>query len=124
MSKLKLPVKKNEEFNVLFEDLTHGRNGVCKIDGYPVFVPGALPDEKAVIKIVKTNKRFGFGILIDLLTKSEERVTPPCKVYDKCGGCQTQHMRQHLQAEMKQHQIEHLLQQTAQLPDVVLNPAI
>lgn len=124
MSKLKLPVRKNEEFTVLFEDLTHEGNGVCKIDGYPVFVPGALPDEKAVIKIVKTNKRFGFGILINLLTTSEERVTPPCKVYDKCGGCQTQHMSQGLQAEMKQNQIEHLLQKTAQLSDVIVNPVI
>ncbi len=124
MSKTKLPVRKNEEITVLFEDLTHEGNGVCKINGYPVFVPGGLPDEKAVIKVVKTNKRFGFGILVDLLTESEERVIPPCKVYDQCGGCQTQHMSQDLQAEMKQTQIEHLLQKTAQLPDVVVNPVI
>jgi len=124
MSKLKLPVKKNEEVTVLFEDLTHQGNGVCKINGYPVFVPGGLPNEKAVIKVVKTNKRFGFGILVKLLTKSEERVVPPCKVYDQCGGCQIQHMSQNLQSNMKKTQIEHLLQKTAQLPDVAVNPVI
>src|SRR5699024_3167627 len=71
-----------------------------------------------------TNKRFGFGILVKLLTKSEERVDPPCKVYDQCGGCQIQHMSQNLQSNMKKTQIEHLLQKTAQLPDVAVNPVI
>src|SRR5699024_6445664 len=67
---------------------------------------------------------FGFGILVKLLTKSEERVVPPCKVYDQCGGCQIQHMSQNLQSNMKKTQIEHLLQKTAQLPDVTVNPVI
>src|SRR5699024_8993784 len=49
---------------------------------------------------------------------------PPCKVYDQCGGCQIQHMSQNLQSNMKKTQIEHLLQKTAQLPDVAVNPVI
>ena len=124
MSKVKLPVKKNDEITLICEDLTHEGNGVCKIDGYPLFVPGILPEEEAVIRVVKTNKRFGFGKLIELLNESPNRVEPPCPVYYKCGGCQTQHMSAELQSKMKQTQIEHLLQKTAQLPDVKVNPVI
>ena len=124
MSKVDLPIKKNDEITVVFEDLTHDGSGVCKIDGYPIFVPHTLPGEEAIIRVIKTNKRFGFGKLVKLLTESTERVVPPCPVYGKCGGCQTQHMSQNLQADMKKNQIEHLLQKTARLPDVTVNPVI
>ena len=34
-----LPVQKNENIEVVFEDLTHDGAGVAKVDGYPLFVP-------------------------------------------------------------------------------------
>ena len=53
MNALKPPVQKNEYYDVAFEDMTHDGAGVAKINGYPIFVSNALPDEKAKIKIIK-----------------------------------------------------------------------
>lgn len=54
--KQKAPVQKNEYYNVVFEDLTHEGAGVAKVDGFPIFVPNALPDEKAQIKVTRVKK--------------------------------------------------------------------
>lgn len=44
--KMKPPVEKNEYYDVTFEDLTHEGAGVAKVQGFPIFVPNALPEEK------------------------------------------------------------------------------
>ncbi len=39
-----------------FEDLTHEGAGVAKVQGFPIFVPNALPEEKAQIKVTRVKK--------------------------------------------------------------------
>ena len=65
-----IPVSKNDYIDVVFEDLTHDGAGVAKVDGYPLFVPNGLPGEKAQVKVIKANKGYGFGRLIELYEKS------------------------------------------------------
>ena len=40
---MKTPVSKNEKLTVTVEDLTYEGMGVAKVDGYPLFIAGALP---------------------------------------------------------------------------------
>ena len=124
MAKSTAPVKKNEYIDLKFEDLTHEGNGVGKINGYPIFVPYGLPGEDAVVKVIKVNKNFGFGKLIELKKESKERVEPPCNVYYKCGGCQLQHMSYDLQLFMKQNQVKNVLRKIAHLDHVPVHPTI
>src|SRR5690625_366775 len=124
MVKQKAPVKKNEIITLTFEDLTHEGNGVAKIAGYPLFVPNGLPGEKATVKVVKVNKRFGYGKLLDLITASPERVSPPCNVFYKCGGCQLQHMSYKMQLKMKEDQVRQAIKKIARLSDVTVHPTI
>ncbi|MFD1445191.1 23S rRNA (uracil(1939)-C(5))-methyltransferase RlmD [Oceanobacillus profundus] len=120
MVKQTTPVKKNETITLRFEDLTHEGNGVGKINGYPLFVPNALPGEEAIVKVVKVNKNFGFGKLMELTKSSPERVEPTCHVH--CGGCQLQHMSYKLQLDMKQNQVKNVMKKVAHLPDVPIHP--
>ncbi|MEN1969614.1 23S rRNA (uracil(1939)-C(5))-methyltransferase RlmD [Lentibacillus sp. N15] len=122
MAKQTAPVKKNETITLTFEDLTHEGNGVGKINGYPLFVPNALPGEEATVKVVKVNKNFGFGKLLELTKESSERVKPVCDVY--CNGCGLQHMSYRLQLEMKQNQVKNALKKIAHLEDVPVHPII
>ena len=124
MAKRQVPVKKNQTIQLTFEDLTHEGNGVGKIDGYPIFVPLALPGERADVRVVKVNKRFGYGRLEHIHEESKNRVTPPCKVFYKCGGCQLQHMTYDMQLEMKQNQVKNVMQKVAHLPDVPVHPVL
>jgi 23S rRNA (uracil1939-C5)-methyltransferase len=52
-----------------------------------VIVPGALPGERALIKL--EGKR---AELIETLDPSPERMEPICPFFGRCGGCVAQHM--------------------------------
>ena len=104
MSKI-LPVQKNEYIDVIFEDLTHDGAGVAKVEGYPLFVPNGLPGEKATIKVIKVNKGYGFGRLMEITEASPYRVEPECPIYKECGGCQLQHMSYEGQLKAKEKQV-------------------
>lgn len=124
MAKQTAPVKKNQTITLTFEDLTHEGNGVGKIDGYPLFVPYGLPGEEAEVKVVKVNKNFGFGKLVEVRQASSERVEPPCDVYYKCGGCQLQHMSYARQLAMKQNQVKNVMRKIAHMEHVPVHPTI
>lgn len=122
MTKTKPPVNKNEIYTLTFEDLTHEGNGVAKIEGYPLFVPDVLPDEEAKVKVVKVNKNFGFGKLLELTKTSPHRVELTCHVH--CGGCQLQHMSYDLQLQMKQDQVHNVMKKVAHLDHVPVHPIL
>ena len=66
-------------------------DGVAIEGDLPLFVPGALPGE---------HWRVGHGDPV-LLTASQERQTPPCRHFDLCGGCMSQHMSAALYSKWK-----------------------
>ncbi|WP_010632512.1 23S rRNA (uracil(1939)-C(5))-methyltransferase RlmD [Sporolactobacillus vineae] len=96
-----IPVEKNEKVTVSFTDLTQEGSGVAKVDGYTLFVPGALPEETAEVQVVKTKKGYGYGRLTRLIEKSSLRAVPPCPIYDQCGGCSIQHLSAQGQLDYK-----------------------
>lgn len=124
MKKQQAPVKKNEIVTLTFEDLTHEGNGVGKINGYPLFVPYGLPGEEAIVKVIKVNKNFGYGKLLEVKKKSKDRVEPPCNVFYKCGGCQIQHMSYDLQLQMKHNQVKNVMKKIAHLEHVPVHPVL
>ena len=106
---MKLPVEKNQTYTMSITDIGTNGEGIGRIDGYTVFVEGALPEEVIKVLIVKTKKHFGYGKLLEILEPSPYRVTPACPVAAKCGGCQLQNMSYPRQLHWKQELVERLL---------------
>ncbi|CEE00525.1 23S rRNA (uracil-C(5))-methyltransferase RlmCD [Caldibacillus thermoamylovorans] len=119
-----IPVKKNDYIDVEFVDLTHEGQGVAKIDGFPVFVPGGLPGESAQIKILNVKKNYGYGKLIEIKEKSPYRVEIPKEDMHKYGGCQLHHMSYEGQLQFKQNLVEQTLTRIGKLQDVNIHPII
>ncbi|KIX90464.1 RNA methyltransferase [Staphylococcus microti] len=117
-------VEKNQTYTGRVVDLTHEGHGVVKVDRYPIFVPQALTDETIRYKVIKVNKNFGFGKLIDVVEESTNRVTPPCDYYQKCGGCQLQHLSYEAQLDMKREQVVNLFHRKGKMPDVPIHPTV
>ncbi len=102
-------VEKNSYHDVTFVDMTHDAMGVCRVEGFPLFVKGALKGEKATIKVIKVNKNFGFGRLIELKEASPFRKQPICDHFAACGGCDTMHMSYEMQLQFKRHRVQETL---------------
>lgn len=58
-----------------------------------VFVKGALPGEDIYAELTKINRNFAEAKIIKIHKKAKARQIPPCRIYEKCGGCQLQHMK-------------------------------
>jgi 23S rRNA (uracil1939-C5)-methyltransferase len=119
-----LPVQKNDYIDVTFEDMTHDGAGVAKVDGYPIFVPKALPGEKAKIKVIKVNKSYGIGRLMEIYERSHFRVDVASEDAHKYGGCQLQHMSYEGQLQFKENQVRQVLTRIGKLEDVKVHPIL
>ncbi|MGY3778439.1 23S rRNA (uracil(1939)-C(5))-methyltransferase RlmD [Isobaculum melis] len=66
-----------------------------------VFVKGALPEEEAVVEVTAVMPKFAEAKIRKMRKASKQRVTPPCPVYETCGGCQLQHLAYPKQLDFK-----------------------
>lgn len=66
-----------------------------------VFVPRALPGEDVQVKVTKSTPTFAEASLTKITKKSQHRIQPPCQFYDRCGGCQLQHLTYEKQLDFK-----------------------
>lgn len=114
------PIKKNDRQTVYIEDLTHDGNGVAKIDGYPLFIQGALPGETAEIHVMKILKNYGFAKVVNILEKSPDRVEAPCVYFSQCGGCQLQHLSYEGQLKWKQNMVANVMKRLGKIDAPVL----
>lgn len=103
------PIRKNQYYEVEVTNLGYNGEGIGRINGFTVFVEGALVGEIVKVKIVKVNKRFAFGKMIEIIKYSKDRVNPNCEIYNKCGGCQLQHLSYEAQLRFKRERVEDCL---------------
>ena len=94
-------VEKNKEYILDIISVGYEGEGIAKIDGYPIFIEGAILGEKVKALIVKVKKNYAYGKLLEVIESSEERIEPKCKVYKRCGGCTVQHMNYKKQLDYK-----------------------
>ncbi len=86
---------------VTVDGFTHGGEGVARVEGKAVFVPGALPGERVRIRITDDRSRWARAALLEVVEASPDRVPPPCPYVPECGGCDLQHARPQAQRALK-----------------------
>ena len=113
---------------VMVRGLAAGGSGVAELpDGRVVFVPRTAPGDHARIRIEKSKPRWAVGALERIIEAGPDRVVAPCPLYDRCGGCQLQHLPYERQIEWKGRFVADALQRIGGLgeippPDVVASP--
>ncbi len=95
-------MKKNDQITLEITGLGKDGEGVGRYEGMAFFVPGALPGDTITAGITKLKKTYGYARIIEILTPSVDRVTPPCPVASQCGGCQIMNLSYSAQLVMKQ----------------------
>ena len=105
-------VEKNNEYIVDIIDNGYEGEGIAKIDGFTIFIPGAIKGEKIKILIVKVLSSHAFGKILEIIEKSEDRVNSECTTYKRCGGCKLRHIKYEKTLKMKQNAVQSLLNKT------------
>jgi tRNA/tmRNA/rRNA uracil-C5-methylase (TrmA/RlmC/RlmD family) len=72
--------------------IAHGGHFVARHNGQVIFVRHAITGENCKIKITAVNSKIAHADVIEVLTPSADRITPPCKYAGLCGGCDFQHI--------------------------------
>ena len=92
--------------------------------GFTVFVPGVLPGEKvlATAEVVKQN--YAKARLDEVLVPSLDRAEPRCAVYQRCGGCQLQHLSYPAQLVAKRQTVIDAVSRIGKLDGVTVHPTL
>ena len=105
-------VEKNQDYEVDIVDMGFEGEGITKIDGYTTFVKGAIKGEKAKIKMVKVNKDYGVGKLLEVTAPADCREEPVCEIFNRCGGCSLQHMSYDAQLDLKTQMVKNTIRKS------------
>lgn len=111
-------LKKNDIVEVEIVDLTHEGAGVAKVDGLVFFVENALPSEKILMRVLKVNKKIGFGKVEKYLVQSLHRNQDLDLAYLRSGIADLGHLSYPEQLKFKTRQVKDSLYKIAGIADV------
>ena len=97
------------------EKLDDFGRGIVKIDNKVCFVKNALKDEVVNVQITSNKKNFMTGVTSKIIEESPERITPKCKNYDLCGGCNLSHMTFNEENNFKIEKVKNIFKKFAGL---------
>jgi 23S rRNA (uracil1939-C5)-methyltransferase len=83
------------------EKLVPGGEGLARHQGKVIFVPGALPGEQVRARLVESRKDYARAEVEAVLRPSPDRISPPCPLAGRCGGCDWQHLSHEAQLRHK-----------------------
>jgi 23S rRNA (uracil1939-C5)-methyltransferase len=65
-----------DQLELTIDRLAHGGAGVARLDGYVVFVRGAIPGDRVRARVTKSKRSFAEADSVELLEPSPERIEP------------------------------------------------
>jgi len=123
-AKMRPPVEKNDDLVVTIESLSNEGQGVARVNGYAVFVVGALAGEEVKAHIIKVSPSYAIAKAVEILTPSPDRVRPACPVFAQCGGCTLWHLSYPAQLRQKQQWVADALSRLGGFRDVPMQPIV
>lgn len=72
------------EFQCEIETCALGGDGIARVDGEVVFLPGTLPGEKLIGRITAEKKNFSRAEIVRFGATSPHRVEPGCPYFGRC----------------------------------------
>ena len=118
------PVEKNEELELTIDSVTLEGAGVGRVDGFALFVPGALAGERVRVHVIKATSSYAVGKLLEVMEPSLYRKEPSCPGYARCGGCTFGHVSYEEELRIKERQVAEALTRLGGLSEVPLRPIL
>ena len=78
---------------------------ISRVEGKAVFIENVVPGDVVDVQLYKNKRDWAEGFPLRYKVYSKDRVTPFCKHFGVCGGCQWQHLPYEKQLQYKQQQV-------------------
>ena len=90
-------------------------DAVGRFEGKTVFVQGGAPDETVCCRITEDHKSWAKADILEIIEPSLARIDSACPFYNKCGGCNLQHINYDTQIKIKSSILNETFTRTAGL---------
>lgn len=124
LSAEKPPVDIGDILELRIEDVGFGGEGVARHQNLVIWVPFVGVGESVRAEIIEVKKSYARARLLEVLEPSKERVTPQCRYFGECGGCQYQHLDYPTQLRLKHKQISDLLFRMGDIDPQTVTPVV
>ncbi len=99
------PASSSQRLTLQIDNLTSDGEGVARRNRDIYFVPGALPGEDVEVVLDGRRRKVWQTRLLNIIQASDQRVQPQCPHYQRCGGCDLQHLEYNGQVRFKQDRV-------------------
>src|SRR5436305_1185055 len=94
--------QRDAELELGVESIAFGGAGVARVDGYVLFVAGALPGDRVRAVVTESKRHYGEARTVEVLEPSADRIPPRADH----PGAPWQVLRYERQLEIKQAQVD------------------
>ena len=94
------------------------------INGRAIFVPGGVTGDFIEVEVVEIKKKILKGRIIEIISPSPFRTSPPCSYFSECGGCDLQNMTYEGQLKFKKKRVIDALERIGGLRNPLVQDVI
>jgi 23S rRNA (uracil1939-C5)-methyltransferase len=112
--------QRGDELELTIDTLAYGGNGVARLEGYVVFVSGALPGDRVRAVVGKRKRAYAEARTVEILAPGPDRIEPVAHH----PGAPWQVLAYERQLEVKQAQVDEALTRIGKLEGYALEPIV
>ncbi|MEM7356742.1 MAG: class I SAM-dependent RNA methyltransferase, partial [Acidobacteriota bacterium] len=98
-----------DELEITIEKLVEGGDGFGRFEGIPFFVPRSAPGDRLRVRLSERRPGYGRAEIVEVIEPAAVRRQPPCPHFDRCGGCDLQHLGEDAQLRYKAEAVRETL---------------
>ena len=118
------PNRTRERIQLTLDRWGQSGEALAQDDGREIRVFGGIPGERVVAEVVRHQREYVAARVVEVLTPSAHRTTPPCPYFGPCTGCQWQHVDYEYQLELKKRIVHEALTRSGGFEDPPVAPTL
>ena len=119
-----MEMKRGDEIRLKVDDAAFEGRSVGRVEGFVVFIEGAVPGDVVTARILRTKKNYAEAKVVAVEEASPYRVEPRCRHFGVCGGCRWQHVDYQVQLRFKQQHVVDAFERISGFRDLPILPII
>ena len=117
-------MKKGSIVTLDIEKFADKGKSLTRMDGYVVFVAGAVPGDRVKARVFRKRKKFAEAAIVELIEASPLRTDPVCRYFGTCGGCKWQHVKYDAQLDAMRQSVKEAFEHSGGFENVTVHPTL